>query len=386
VTERHTFHFDAAPDRRQTESIKWDRYASAEVIPLWVADMDFNSPPSVMAALNDRVAHGVFGYSSAPKALMKAIVRHIDKHFGWRIDPHWLVFLPGLVTGLNVACRTAGKPGDAVMTATPVYPPFLSAPVNMHRQLITAPMAVSKDGEWGFDWAAMEAAVTAETRLFILCSPHNPTGRLWRREELEHVAAFCRRHDLILCSDEIHADLVLHPTRQHIPTASLDADAAQRSITLMAPSKTYNIAGLGCAYAIIPNEGLRASFEAAAAGIVPHVNLLGYTAALGAYTGGADWLAALLDYLRENHQLVQKAVADMPGLSMIGAEATYLAWIDTRQSGIKDPAAFFESAGVGLSCGKEFAGDGFVRLNFGCPRPRLEEALGRMAVALRSRR
>ena len=376
------FDFDQIRERQSTNSIKWDRYSGKPVIPMWVADMDFLSPPSVMAALHSRVKHGVFGYSAVSSALIKAVVRHVKTQFDWTLDPHWLVFLPGLVTGLNVACRAVGEPGDAVITATPVYPPFLSAPVNMARKLITAPMIQSACGQWQFDWPALASAVTPETRLFLLCSPHNPTGRLWRREELEQVVSFCQQHNLILCSDEIHADLVLSTQARHMPTASLSEAAAQQSITLMAPSKTFNIAGLGCAFAIVPDAALRARFEMAASGIVPHVNLLGYTAALGAYQGGMPWLKALLSYLRGNHRLLASTVAEMPGLRMSEVEATYLAWIDTRESGIEDPASFFEAAGVGLSCGRDFGAEGFVRLNFGCPRALLEEALQRMHKAM----
>ena len=369
------------PDRRDSDSLKWHRYAGRDILPLWVADMDFTSPPAVMEALHRRTDHGVFGYALPSDELVQAVVDHIRTRFGWAIDPAWLVFLPGLVTGLNVACRAVGKPGDAVLTTTPVYPPFLSAPVNMERRLITAPLSQIQ-GRWQWDWEALEAAVTPETRLFLLCSPHNPTGRLWRRDELMVLSDFCRRHDLVLCSDEIHADLVLTTEARHLCTASLDEEIAGRTLTLMAPSKTFNVPGLGCAFAIIPNPDLRDRFNQAAAGIVPHVNLMGYVAAQAAYTQGQDWLEALLIQLRRNRDRVQAAVAAMPGLVMSEVEATYLAWIDARGLGVEQPAAYFEKAGVGLSDGAEFGAPGFVRLNFGCDPALLSEALKRMAGAI----
>ena len=376
-----TRRFDLTPDRTHSDSLKWQRYAGRDVIPLWVADMDFASPPAVTEALRRRADHGVFGYALPSDELVQAIVRHVETRFQWTIEPEWLVFLPGLVTGLNVACRAVGQPGDAVLTTTPVYPPFLSAPSNMERRLITVPLSHAQN-RWEWDFDALERAVTPETRLFLLCSPHNPTGRLWRRDELDAVAEFCLRHDLVLCSDEIHADLVLTTATRHVCTASLNEETARRTITLMAPSKTFNVPGLGCAYAIIPNPELRDRFNRAAAGIVPHVNLMGYVAAQAAYTQGGEWLEALLETLRQNRDRVQAAVDTLPGLAMTEVEATYLAWIDARGLGVDDPVAFFEQAGVGLSDGSEFGAPGFVRLNFGCAPSLLQKALDRMAEAV----
>ncbi|MFO8009807.1 MAG: PatB family C-S lyase, partial [Dehalococcoidia bacterium] len=300
--------------------------------------------------------------------------------YGWEIEPGWIIWLPGLVTGLNVSCRAVGNPGDGAMTTVPIYPPFLTAPKHSDRKLQKTSM-LEANGKWVCDFDRFERALTDSTRLFILCNPQNPTGRVFTREELARFADICLRHDIIICSDEIHCQLILDEDRQHIPTATLSPEIADRTITLMAPSKTYNLPGLGCSFAIIPNRQLRKRFKTTMAGIVPFVNALGYTAALAAYRDGADWLKALLDYLRENRQVVEQAVAQMPELSMNHVEATYLAWIDTRQTGLANPVEYFEEAGVGLSDGIHFDGPGFVRLNFGCPRPRLEEALRRMREA-----
>lgn len=343
--------------------------------------MDFRSPPAVIEALHQRVSHGIFGYTLPPEELGKAVCDSLDKEFGWPVEPEWIVWIPGLVTGLNIACRAVGRDGDDILTMTPVYPPFLSAPRHSHRNAATVPLVIKK-GRWTFDFCALEKALTPRTRLLLLCNPHNPVGRAYDRDELSLVAELCRRHDLCICSDEIHAGLLLNPASRHIPIATLSPDTASRTITLLAPSKTFNIPGLCCALAVIPDTGLRFLFRDAMAGIVPSVNTLGYTAALAAYRHGDAWRRELLAYLRGNRDVVIKAVHRMPGLSMNEVEATCLAWIDARQSGLAQPAAFFEEAGVGLSNGEDFDGPGFVRLNFGCPRPLLIRALDRMEKAL----
>jgi cysteine-S-conjugate beta-lyase len=380
VTAR--FDFDLLVDRRGTGSLKWDRYAGRDVLPLWVADMDFAAPPAVVQALQARVAYGVFGYSHAPDELMGAVQDWLLQRYGWRVAAEELVWLPGLVVGLNVACRAVGGEGAEVLTLTPIYPPFLSAPELSGRGLVTVPM-VREAERWGIDFEALERALTPASRLLLWCSPHNPTGRVWSREELERLADVCLRHDLVLCSDEIHADLVLEPGCRHLPTATLDPAVARRTITLMAPSKTFNLPGLNCAFAVIPDAALRARFRRVMAGIVPHVNLFGYAAALAAYRDSADWLAALLDYLRGNRDLVDAAVTTMPGLRTTPVEATYLTWIDARDTGWENPAQVFEAGGVGLSDGREFGAPGFVRLNFGCPRKVLQEALERMQKVIK---
>ena len=376
------FNFDEIVDRRGTSSEKWDRYRDRDIIPLWVADMDFRSPPAVVEALHARVSHGVFGYTGPSQELVDVVIAHLLRDFGWRVEAEWLVWLPGLVCGLNVLCRAVGGPGDGVATFTPVYPPFLSAPALSGRELIKVPLALH-DGRWEMDLDTLERAITPHTKLLLFCNPHNPVGRAWRRDELERLAGIAERHDLVIGSDDIHAGLILDGGTRHLPIATISAETARRTITLLAPSKTFNIPGLGCSFAIIPDPGLRRAFRAAKAGIVPHVNLLGYTAALAAYRDGEPWRQALLSYLRGNRDLVAAEVGRMPGLSATHVEATYLTWIDTRQMGLQHPGRFFEEAGVGLSDGADFDGPGFVRLNFGCPRPLLQEALERMNRACR---
>jgi cysteine-S-conjugate beta-lyase len=381
VRNTKLFDFDTVIDRCGTASEKWTMYEQRNILPLWLADMDFPSPPTVIEALHRRVDHGVFGYTRVPDELVNVVLSMLKTSYGWDVEPDWLVWLPGLVTGLNVACRAVGTDEDDVLTAVPVYPPFLTAPRHSRRNLVSVPL-VQGSGRWEFDFAMLERAITPRTGLFLLCSPHNPVGRAFSREELTELVRICVKHDLIICSDEIHCGLILDSDKPHVPTAALGSEAAERTITLMAPSKTFNLPGLGCAFAVIPNTELRRDFRKAMAGIVPYVNTLGYTAALVAYRDAGDWHSALLDYLRNNRDVVAKAISRMPGLSMSHVEATYLAWIDCREAGLKNPVRFFEDAGVGLGNGAAFGGQGFVRLTFGCPRSILEEALQKMVIAI----
>jgi cysteine-S-conjugate beta-lyase len=383
--EGRVFDFDTVIDRCGTGSEKWEKYAGKDILPMWVADMDFRSPPAVLEGLRRRTEHGVFGYTKASAEVIDAVVDMLERDFGWKIDPAWLVWLPGLVSGLNVTCRSVGEAGDDVLTLVPVYPPFLSAPRFSGRGLVRVPMHENAN-RWGIDFNRLEAALTPRTRLFMLCNPHNPVGRVFDLAELQQLAEWSLRHGVIVCADEIHCGLVLDPEKRHIPFATLGAEVAESTITLMAPSKTFNLAGLGCSFAIIPSESLRRGFVQAKAGIVPMLNPYGYLAAEAAYRDCEEWRRALIDYLRGNRDALAEALKRWPGgLSMAPVEGTYLAWIDIRQAGLDEPVRFFEAAGVGLQDGREFDGPGFVRLNFGCPRSVLNEALARMGRALEAR-
>lgn len=371
------YDFAQGVDRRGGDSLKWNKYAGRDVLPLWVADMDFAAPPPVMAAIERRVAHACFGYGKPWPTLNETVIAYLARHYGWEIGAEWLVWLPGLVTGLNAACRAVD--GDA-LTATPIYPPFLAAPGLAGRQLVRVPLALC-DGHWGWDFERLEASLTPQTRLLLLCHPHNPVGRAWQRDELQQLAEFCRHHDLTVCSDEIHCDLILDADRRHLPFAALDADTAARSITLMAPSKTYNIPGLACAFAVVPNAALRRRFCEVMRGIVPDPNVIGLAASEAAFRDCDAWREELLGVLRANRDRVAATVAACPGLASAPVEATYLAWIDARGLGVQNPARFFEEAGVGLSDGADFASPGWVRLNFGCPASTLAQALQRLQLA-----
>jgi cysteine-S-conjugate beta-lyase len=383
-----TFDFDRVVDRTTSDSNKWRKYPS-NVLPLWVADMDFPSPPAVAAALRARVDHGFFGYLTERHELPEIVADRLAKRYGWRVDPDAVLAVPGVISGFNVACRALTVPGDGMLVQTPVYPPILRAHGNHGLSREEHALTRGHDGRYAVDFDTFDAAIHPRTRLFLLCNPHNPVGRAFTRQELERMAAVCLRRDLHIIADEIHGDLVLDG-RAHVPVASLAPEIEARTITLIAPSKTFNLPGLKCAMAVIPNVALRERFVAAGADIVPKINVLGYTAAVAAYREGEPWLEALLRYLQASRDLLLREVPkQLPGVIMTPTEATYLAWLDCRAAGIPrdDPYTFFlDKARVALNDGRMFGagGDGFVRLNFACPRALLEEGLARMHAALSS--
>ena len=382
------YDFDTIPHRRGTDCAKWDHY-DEDVLPLWVADMDFRSPEPVIRLLAQRVEHGFFGYPNEYKHvtdLNDAVVDWLAQRHQWQVQPEDLVFLPGVVTAFDLACHTLKPARRGVLVQTPVYPPMLDAAKNTRRLPQEMQLTRLEDGSYAIDWEAFESAFTEKTGLFILCNPHNPTGRVFRRDELERMAEICLSRGALICSDEIHADLV-YSGHQHIPIASLDPEIARHTITLMAPSKTFNLAGLQCSFAIIPNQSLRRRYVASSKGLVSWVNLFGRTAALAAYREGRSWLDQLLVYLQGNRDFMYSYIkAEMPQLSLARPEGTYLAWLDCRPANLPvNPYEFFlENARVALGDGRLFGpgGDDFVRLNFGCPRSILEEALSRMKMSL----
>ena len=375
--------FDLPIDRSGTWSMRWDRYPG-DVIPLWVADTDFRAPPAVREALAARVAHGVFGYTHAPDELRAAIVERMRRLYDWRIEPEWISFLPGVVPGLHLAARHLVPADGHVLVPTPIYQHFKRAVQLAPRTHADVPLVLAA-GRWAIDEERLAAAVQPNTRLLYLCNPQNPGGTLFTRPELERLAEFALRHDLLVCSDEIHCDLLLDPGKRHVPIASLGAETGRRCVTLMSPNKAYNFPGTGCAYAIIEDEALRRAFSADSHATVHDPGLFGYAAALAAYRDDEAWLAAQLDYLRANRDLVERTVGELPGLTMAHVEATYLAWIDASALGLHDPQALFLEHGVALSPGAQFGAPGFVRLNFGTQRARLAEALARMRRALGAR-
>ena len=375
--------FDQPIDRLHSDSTKWHVYGP-DVLPLWTADMDFRVPEPVVAALRARVEHGVFGYCYEPPELREVIVDRLARLYGWQVDPRAIVFQTGVLVGFQQVCRVAATAQDGVLVQPPVYPPIFGAPKHNGSIHQEAPLVMRPDGRWEIDFDAFESAITTRTRVFILCNPHNPVGRVFGRADLERLAAICLRRDILICSDEIHCDLVFEGQR-HVPIASLDPEVARRSITLMAPSKTFNVAGLRCSFAIVPDPTLRRQF--AGDRDFSEINNMGLAAALAAYRDGQDWLDQVMAYLQANRDFVTEYVRrELPGIEMAAPEATYLAWMDCRRSGIPgSPQQFFlERARVALHDGAWFGtrGDGFVRLNFGCPRSTLADALGRMKTAL----
>lgn len=380
-----TFDFDRLHDRRASDSIKWNYYPP-DALPLWVADMDFPAPEPILVALRQRVEHGIFGYPVEPPELRPVLVDRLQRLYGWQVSPEDLIFLPGVINGFNLVCHALGGPGTGLLIQVPVYPPFFSAPrhVSMLRQ--EAPLTLQSDGSYSIDFDAFETAITPATRLFLLCNPHNPVGRVFRQDELERLAEICLRHDLFICSDEIHCDLIF-PPRRHLPIASLAPEIARRTVTLMSPSKTFNLAGLKFSFAVVQDADLRKRLETAKQGLVGSINIFGYVAALAAYRDAGDWLTALVDYLQVNRDiLVQYLHANLPQIHIHPPEGTYLAWLDCRNlTGIADPFTWLlESGKVALNDGRDFGagGAGFLRLNFGCPRSLLLEGLERIRAAL----
>jgi len=376
-----TVNFDTLIDRANSDSLKWGRYKGTDILPMWVADSDFCVAPAIADALKQRIEHGVFGYAKASIELIEIVVERMWRLYQWRIKPEWLVWQPGVVNGLNLACRIVGSSGDGVFTPSVVYPPFTDAPELGARSLRPVPMMQS-DLRWviNMDWLAQN--ISHDDRLLLLCNPHNPGGTVYTRQELNCLAELIVARDLVVCTDEIHGDLILDADKKHIPIASLNKEIEARSITLMAPSKTFNTPGLGCSFAIIPNLELRRQYKKAKQGIVPYVTALGYVAAQAAYQSGDDWNRQQVAYLRSNRDYLLREINAIRGLKLNSVEATYLAWIDVSELGLKNPAKFFEQAGVGMSAGREFGDGRFMRMNFGCPRSLVEEAVTRIRLAV----
>lgn len=373
--------FDTVIPRRGTGNIKYDRRPDLD--PFWVADMDFASCPEIIEALHRRVDHGVFGYAQAHDGLNEAVIDYLATHHGGPQPLDHIVHLGGLVPALSLAVRAFCKPGEAAMTCTPVYPPFLGVHRDADAKLITVDHVLGSDGLHTFDWEAMAAAVTPETKLFILCNPQNPVGRVFSEAEVRQLAEFCRDHDLILVSDEIHCDLILEPGVRHFSALRLPDDLRQHTITLLSPSKTWNIAGLGYAYAVVPDDSVRRRFVAARGHTLAEINALSYYAAEAAYRHGEPWRQELITYLRGNRDTLIDFIGErIPALKPVRGQATYLAWIDARATRHDNPALHLEKeAGLFVSDGAFFHWPGWIRFNFACPRSRMLEGLEKMAAA-----
>ena len=374
-------YFDEIIDRIDHNSDKWGKYSS-EVIPMWIADMDFDAPKCVKEALSERVNKGVYGYSYAPKSLVQAIQEHCLQRYQWSPSSAHFIHLPGLVCALHLCVRALSEPNDRILVPSPVYYHLTKAPEMSDRKLDRIPF-VLKGNRWSVDLDSLEESCKkADASMLLLCNPHNPGATVYTREELLAIHELAQRYDLRVVSDEIHCDLILSAA-QHIPFASLNDDAAQRTVTLMAPSKTFNIAGLGYAFAIIANSQLRQRFNHARAGLIPAPNLFALVAAEAAYRHGQIWHQELLQYLRANCAYLRQRISGTR-IHMAEHEATYLAWLDIREYHLENPHDFFLEAGVGISDGAGFGAPGFIRLNFGCPRSQLEQAMNRILIALDS--
>lgn len=372
--------------RLNTGSKKWSQYPQ-DVLPMWVADMDFPVAEPIVQALKNRLEHPLLGYSVAQDSLRQTLVAHLARQYDWVIQPEDLVFLPGVEPGVNMALNTLVPAGSGVLVQTPNYSPLLHAPANWKLPRVDLPFHVDADGQYPTDIAALNNALL-QSRALLLSNPHNPLGKVFERDELRAIGEACVQHDVLIISDEIHAD-ILFDGRRHTPIASLSPEIAARSVTLMSASKAWNIAGMKTAFAVVQNAELRERFNAGRLGLVDSVNALGLEATQAAYQDGAEWLAQVNAYLQDNRDYLAHALETrFPGIRMHLPQSTYLAWLDCSALDIQHPQQFFlNEAKVALSCGLEFGDDcgQFVRLNFGCPRSMLEEALARMERALLNR-
>ncbi len=378
--------FDSVVSRAETDSMKWEKYKGCDVLPFWVADMDFAMAQPIQNALRERLEHPIFGYTYAPDALGEAVVDFLQAEYQWQIDPHWLVWLPGVVCGLAASCRAYVEPGDHIVVNPPIYHHFFDSH-EPHHVIDRLPLRCGNDQRWTWNLTALEERLQqGGVSLIMLCSPHNPTGTVFTVDEIQSLMALADAYNVTVVSDEIHCDLVIKPGVQHHPTAAAAPAFQDRTVTLMSGSKTWNLAGLNCSFAVISDAARREAFTAAVQSTVPPVPPLAYTATLSAYRDGGPWRESLLHYLWNNYEHIVHRLAEVPELSVHPLEATYLAWIDASELGVQDVQGFFEEHGVGLSGGAPFGQERFIRLNFACPRATLDKGLNRMLEAIETLR
>ena len=375
------FDFDTEYDRRVTSSSKWTKYGERDILPFWVADMDFATPEFILDAIRSRLEHPVVGYTDLPDELIGTFVDWADRLYGWRVHPDWLVPLTSLVPGLNASVRCVGNDGDASLAMTPIYPPFLKTAEINHQRRLTSTLVMQGD-QWVMDFDDIERKTKDESaRTILLCNPQNPTGRIYTRSELQSLAEICRRTNTVIVSDEIHWGICLEQGLNHIPIATLGDEIEENTITLISHTKSYNIAGLKSAFAVIRNPDIRRRFEDAKSGWISSVSPLAFAAATAAYNDDSTWLTELQTYLRANRDLLADSVCQRDNLAMAPIEGTHLGWIDARRIPVKDHAAYFEAHGLGLSDGVEFGAPGFVRFNFAAPKSVLEQGIKRLETA-----
>ena len=388
LNDMDEYDFDRIIDRRGSNAIKWDIFGEG-ILPLWVADMDFASPTEIISGIQARMDHPIFGYQGKDVELLDVIRHWIFIQHGWKIAPEDILLLPGVVAGFNWTVRSFTEINNSIIFQTPVYFPFFKISENNNVQQITVPLKNTING-YEIDFDDFEAKIRDDTRVFILCNPHNPVGRVFRKKELERLGEICLAYNIIICSDEIHCDLV-YTGHKHLPIASLSEEFALNTITLMAPSKTFNIPGLHFSFAVVQNEILRKKMTSKRNGMIGDPNILAQSAAKAAYEHGREWLETLLKYLDQNRQLVVEFIrANIPEIRVHSPEGTYLAWLDCSALNLEEgPFKFFlENAKVALNNGEMFGGNSrnFVRINFGCPKPVLIEALNKMSNSIRMAR
>jgi len=373
--------FDTPIARVGTSSLKWDKYKGKEILPMWVADMDFAVAPPIQAALEQRLKHPLYGYTVASDEIKVAIANHLANEYSWKIEHEWLVFLPGVVNGLAMSCRAYCADDDHVMVNPPIYHHFYDSHEGKRQSLTKVPLH-KVNNRWTYDVDAMRAACGEKVSMIMMCSPHNPTGTVFTKDELTDVGNMCAEHNMMIISDEIHCDLVIDGKSRHVPTAVACPEHADRIVTLMSASKTWNLAGLNVSFAIIPNAKRRAQFIETCQSVIPMPVPFALVATEAAYSKGGPWRKALLQYLKRNYDKIDEALRDIPGLKLQPLQATYLAWIDATDLNLSNTQGFFEEHGVGLSSGEQFGQSQFIRLNFACPASVLDEGLLRMRQAV----
>lgn len=386
-----TYNFDEIIDRTNTNCIKYDGrksfFGTPDVLPLWVADMDFKTPDFIVEAIRKRTEHEIFGYTFRPESYSQSIVNWLKRRHNWEIKPEWITFSPGVVAGLTMAIEALSKPGEGVIVQPPVYFPFFDSVKGSGRQMIENPLKLL-NGRYYFDLDDLKQKITPSTKLLLLSNPHNPGGMAWTKEELTALANICLENKIVIISDEIHSDLIFDGFK-HTPLAGISEEIAQNSVICMAPSKTFNTAGLTTSFLVIPNRRHLVAYERVMR--LPHLhmgNIFGTVALEAAYTYGEEWLSQLLKYLEENYKLLEEFFRkNLPEIQVMKPEATYLIWVDFSACGLNDEQLNQKliDAGIGLNRGVQFGkqGSGFMRINIGCPRSTLQEALIRISKAFR---
>jgi cysteine-S-conjugate beta-lyase len=372
--------FDKVINRHNTNSYKWDKYPK-DVLPMWVADMDFEAPVEVKNALQKIVDHGIYGYSAMPDQLLDVFMKRLEDRHNWKIKKEWVVCLPGLVPGLFNTTGLFPEKSVKTLVNIPVYHHFLHS---ADQQIRCEIPFIWHNESWTIDFIEFEKIVSQGVKLFLLCNPHNPNGHVFSRSELEKIAELCLKYDVLLCSDEIHCDLILDETKQHFSVASMSKDIENQSITLLSPSKTFNIAGLGCSFAVIPNADIRKKFIKGMFGIMPMLSSFAYEAALAAYTVGEPWRIEMLKYLRANHVYFLKEINQIEGLEMKPLAATYLAWVNYEGLGVENFTETLENFGLGVQDAIIFGSKNHFRINLATQKVNITRAIEIIKTAVSS--
>lgn len=380
-------------DRINTSSLKWDgmklAFGKNELLPMWVADMDFSPPTSVIEKLKERMDHGVFGYTIANENTAQAIVDWTNNRHGWEIHPEWILYSPGVVPSIGMAIQAFTEVGDKVLLQSPVYTPFFNMIENNMREVVNSPLQLV-NGRYEIDFADFEEKLKSGVKLFLLCSPHNPGGRVWKKEELVKIAELCKKYDVLIAADEIHADIIFEP-HHHFPLASLDPAYQDFVVTFMAPSKTFNLAGLQASFIVAPNEEMRKKLTIIQQTLnLTSLNTFGMIAMEAAYRDGEEWLNECIAYIEGNINMIDEEISrSLPELDVMRPEGSYLVWIDCRKTGLNDQQlreSLLEKAKLAVNFGASYGkgGEGFIRLNPACHRSIVEEGLERLKIAFGS--